>query len=360
MLTALTTLPALGDDVFHEDPATLSLEAHIASLTSHPAALLVTSGTMGNQISLRSLLTQPPHSVLCDHRAHILDAEAGGTAVLCGALIKGVVPANGVYLTLEDVKANVMLSDDVHTCPTRVISLENTISGAIVPLAEIRRIAAFARSNDIKLHLDGARLWEAVAAGAGRLNEFAREFDSVSMCFSKGLGAPVGSVIVGSESFVKHARWIRKSLGGGTRQCGIIAAPARVAVDEVFGHGPGGEGGKLRAVHDKAKRVRDYWVARGGKVALPVETNMVWLDLDAAGVERPEWGEWAREEGVRLLAGRIVLHHQITDEGIRRLQRVMDRALAHQQHKTLKGNTASDPSKEEKEKARTEDKGMDS
>ena len=310
MLSAITNAAVLGDDVFMEDPATMSLEAYIADLTGHEAALLVMSGTMGNQICLRSLLTQPPHGVLCDYRAHILEYEAGGTAVLCGALVKGVVPKNGVYLTLEDVKANVVLSDDVHACPTRVISLENTLGGTIMPLAEVKRIAEFARAEGIKMHLDGARLWEAVAAGAGSLPDYTALFDSVSMCFSKGLGAPIGSMIVGSKAFIKHARWIRKSLGGGTRQCGIISAAARVAVDEVFGRGPTGEGGKLRTIHARAKKAADTWESKGGKLAKPVETNMVWLDLESAGIGRVEFVEIGKKHGLKLLSGRLVLHHR--------------------------------------------------
>ena len=196
MLDAIANT-TLMDDVFVEDPTTNELEADMAALAGHEAALLVMSGTMGNQVALRALLTQPPHSVLCDRRSHIVNYEAGGVSSLTGALVMGVVPRNGVYLTLEDIKENAILSDDVHACPTRVISLENTLAGTIMPLEEVRKISAFARENDIKMHLDGARIWEAVAANAGSLPEFTTCFDSVSMCFSKGLGAPIGSIIVG-------------------------------------------------------------------------------------------------------------------------------------------------------------------
>ncbi|KFY32327.1 hypothetical protein V494_07873, partial [Pseudogymnoascus sp. VKM F-4513 (FW-928)] len=133
---------------------------------------------MGNQLALRALLTQPPHAVLCDDRAHILEWEAGGVASLSGALVHGVEARNGRYLTLEDVQRKVVLSDDVHACPTRVISLENTLGGSIMPLEETRRISEWARGEGIKMHLDGARLWEAVTAGAGSLEEFTRCFDT--------------------------------------------------------------------------------------------------------------------------------------------------------------------------------------
>jgi len=326
MLEAISNTTLL-DDVFLEDPTTNELEALVASLTGHEAALLVMSGTMGNQVALRTLLIQPPHSVLADKRSHVVNYEAGGVSSLSGAMLIPVTPSNGHHLTLEDVKANVVISDDVHDCPTRVISLENTLDGMIMPLEEVRRISEFARENGIKMHLDGARIWEAIAADAGSLPEFTTCFDSVSLCFSKGLGAPIGSIIVGSTAFIKHARRIRKAIGGGTRQAGVISAAARVAVDEGFGRGPRGEGGKLRASHERAKRVEQMWLKKGGRFTYPVETNMVWLDLE--GFPTSEWTEIAKEEGLKSWGGRLVVHYQITDEAIERLGRVMDRVLAN-------------------------------
>jgi threonine aldolase len=328
MLDAIANT-TLMDDVFVEDPTTNELEADMAALAGHEAGLLVMSGTMGNQVALRTLLTQPPYSVLCDLRSHLLNYEAGGVSSLSGAQLMGVIPRNGVYLTLEDIEENAILSDDVHVCPTRVISLENTLAGTIMPLEEVRKISAFARENDIKMHLDGARIWEVVAANAGSLPEFTTCFDSVSMCFSKGLGAPIGSIIVGSVPFIKHARRIRKSIGGGTRQSGIIAAAARVAVEESFGKGPWGEGGKLRACHTRAKKIGETWRSKGGKLTNPTETNMVWLDLEAAGCRSDEFVELAKEEGLKVLDGRLVVHYQISDDAITRLEKLMDRLLQH-------------------------------
>ena len=164
-----TIQTTLLDDVFREDPTTNSLETYIATLTGHEDALLVTSGTMGNQISLRALLTQPPHSVLLDRGSHVFGWEAGGVANLCGALCIPVTPANGHHITLQDVKREVVLGEDVHACPTRVICLENTLAGMVMPLGDCREIAEWARKQtpEIAMHCDGARLWEAVAAGAG-------------------------------------------------------------------------------------------------------------------------------------------------------------------------------------------------
>ncbi|KAK3309589.1 pyridoxal phosphate-dependent transferase [Chaetomium strumarium] len=329
MLAAIQSCTLL-DDVFSEDPTTIDLESHCAALTGKEAGLFVLSGTMGNVLALRSLLTQPPHGVLCDYRSHIVRYEAGGVATLTGALVKAVVPKNGVYLTLEDVRANVHLDDDVHTCPTRVISLENTLNGMIMPLEEARRISAFAREHGLKMHCDGARLWEVAASGAGSLVEFASCFDTVSLCFSKGLGAPIGSVLVGSGDIIKHARWVRKSIGGGLRQSGVVTAAARVAVDETFGKGPNGEGGLLKTTHSLAQEIAKMWTDLGGKLVHPVHTNMVWLDLDDANCPGAKFEELGKEAGLKLMGGRLVIHYQIyqnRDFVIPRLARIFEAVL---------------------------------
>ncbi|KAI9798992.1 MAG: hypothetical protein M1833_004345 [Piccolia ochrophora] len=316
MLAAITNTTLL-DDVFVEDPTTTSLEAHIASLTAHPAGLLVLSGTMGNQVALRTHLAAPPHGILADARSHILEWEAGGVASLSGALAKPIHPANGTHLTLADIKQHVVLSDDVHACPTRVIALENTLGGAILPLADVRAISAFAREHAIKLHLDGARLWEAVAAGAGPLDEYTTLCDSVSVCFSKGLGAPIGSMLVGDEPFIKRARHVRKAIGGGLRQAGVVSAAARIAVDETF------LGGRLAGSHEMAKRVAGAWEELGGRLEREVETNMVWLDLEGSRVREEMFIEAAKRRGVRVMGGRLVVHYQIGEEAVERLKDCM-------------------------------------
>lgn len=329
MLAAIQSC-TLRDDVMQEDDSTRDLEAYCASITGKEAGLFVLSGTMGNQLALRALLTQPPHGILCDHRSHIVQYEAGGVAVLTGALVKTVVPANGVHLTLEDVQANVVLSDDVHSCPTKVISLENTLNGMIMPLDEVRRISAFAREHGIHVHCDGARLWEAVASGAGTLPEFCKEFDTLTMCFSKGLGAPVGSVLCGPAATLRHARWTRKAIGGGTRQPGLLTAAAKVAVTETFGTRDDGSDGWLARTHELARKVEALWTARGGKLIHPVHTNMIWVDLASAGCSPARFVEFGREEGLTLLGGRVVMHYQVAqraDEVLPRLERVFGRAF---------------------------------
>ncbi|CAI7592237.1 unnamed protein product [Penicillium glandicola] len=326
MLEAICQTTLL-DDVFNEDPVTNELQSYVAQITKHEDSLLVLSGTMGNQVAIRSHLAQPPHSVLCDHRSHIICYEAGGVSAWTGATVSPVIPQNGVHLTLEDIKKHAVLQDDIHYCPTKLISLENTLNGMIMPLDEVKRIVEWAHANEIKVHLDGARLWEAVVAGAGSLSEYTSLFDSVSLCFSKGLGAPIGSIVVGSQDFIKKARWFRKSIGGGARQTGVIAAAARVALTETFGTDPKGQTGKLAATHERAKQVANLWTSRGGKLRYPLHTNMIWLDLESSGVGPNDLAEIGQQKGLRLSGGRVVVHYQISDEAIARLEQVFDIAL---------------------------------
>lgn len=239
-----------------------------------------------------------------------------------------VVPANGLYLTLEDVEQHAVLDDDVHSCPTRVISLENTLGGVVTPLAEVRRIADFAKANGIRMHLDGARLWEAAASGAGGLDEFAACFDTVNLCFSKGLGAPIGSVLVGPADVIKHARWVRKAIGGGLRQSGVVTAAARVAVDRTFGRGPHGEGGLLGESHATAKRVEKIWTELGGRLLYPVHTNMLWLDLASLGATTSRFCELGAEQGLKISGHRIITHYQIGEEAIQRLTKIFEQMAA--------------------------------
>ncbi|KAI4136493.1 MAG: hypothetical protein LQ340_008128, partial [Diploschistes diacapsis] len=293
MLHSLTYTTLL-DDVLHADPTTNALETQLASLLGHVSATLVSSGTMGNQLAARVHLSQhpsagPPHSILADPRSHIMHYEAGSICSLSGAFPIAVSPAPGSgrdYLTLADILPHVALgSDDEHVAPTRLICLENTIHGAILPLEACREITGWARAHGIRTHLDGARLWEAVAALVARgetfgvgdgggadgpaslrakleagLGAYGALFDSVTVCFSKGLGAPLGSMLAGSHPFVKHARHVRKSWGGGMRQTGLLSAPAAVAVRDTF------FGAQLSRSHQVAARVGRMWAERGGRL----------------------------------------------------------------------------------------------
>lgn len=323
MLRAIASA-TLHDDVYAEDPTTWELEKYMAELTGHEAALFVPSGTMGNQIALRGHLTQPPYGILCDGRAHIMMYEAGATSAWTGATVKTVLPRNNLYLTLEDVEAAAVLSDDVHVCPTKVVCLENTLNGLIMPLEEVRRISDFCRREGLVVHVDGARLWEAAVAHGQKLSSFASLSDSVSLCFSKGLGAPVGSVLVGQRSFIKRARHLRKAFGGGLRQIGVLTAAARVSVIDTF---LANDGDKLRRTHEIARDIAAQWMRRGGSLVFPVQTNMVWLDLTASGISVPVFIKRGRDQGLKLSGGRLVVHYQISQEALSSLFSIFDPLL---------------------------------
>ena len=252
--------------------------------------------------------------------------EAGGIASLSGAMPIPITPINGHHITLADIKTHTILSTDYHFAPTRLICLENTLGGTILPLKDCQEIATWARAQTppIPLHLDGARLWEAVAASAGSMKDYCACFDSVTMCFSKGLGAPIGSIICSTTPFINRARHLRKMLGAGLRQAGVVTASARVSVEETY------LGGKLAATHTRAREVADMWERKGGKLAQPTETNMVWLDLSAISCSKEKLIEAGVKEGLKLLGGRIAVHYQICDEAVEALGRFMDAVLPTQ------------------------------
>ena len=305
MLDAVT-YASLLDDVDRSDPNTRELEAYVASISGQEAGLWVVSATMGNLVCLRSLLTQPPYSILCDERAHCFSNEAGGTFALTGALAQPVRPANGKYITLDDILPHIRLGhgERVHACPTRVISLENTLRGMVMPLEETRRICKFAHENGIRVHLDGARLWEAVATGAGSLKEYCSLFDTVNLCLSKGLGAPAGAIAVGNRATLQHARWIRQSIGGSIRQPGMLAAAALVAIKDTF------EAGLLSKTHDIAAKISQHWLSCGGKLTYPTETNMIWLNFEHQRFGLDELIQKGREDGITIHRDRLVVHYR--------------------------------------------------
>lgn len=305
MLEASRTC-ALGDAVFHEDETTLAFEKKMTELTGKEAALFCTSGTMSNQIALRTHLHQPPHSILCDHRGHVYTAEAGGLATLSQAMVTPVVPTNGLYITLEDIKRSVILGDDVHTAPTKVISLENTLAGVVFPLDEIERISRWAHENGLKMHLDGARLWNATVALGCTLEDVCKHFDSVSLCMSKGMCAAVGSVIVGEKPFISKAEWFRKQQGGGIRQAGVLTSQCLVAIDKVWP--------KMENTHRLAKKLALGLLELGFELLIPVETNIVWLDEASISIDKLR--EECTKRGIKIFRGRLVLHYWTTEEAV--------------------------------------------
>lgn len=220
----------VGDDVFGDDPTVNELEAETASLLGKEAALFTPSGTMANQLAIRSQ-TEPGDEILVEANAHIYYYEGGGPAALSGVMCRCLEGERGIF-TAANVEAALRPADP-HFPRTRLVCVENTHNrggGKIWSLEQIQEVAAAARKHHLQLHLDGARLWNASVAAKVSEREYAAPFDSVSVCFSKGLGAPVGSALVGSKALIERARRFRKVLGGGMRQVGIIAAGALFAL----------------------------------------------------------------------------------------------------------------------------------
>ncbi|KAG0277033.1 Threonine aldolase [Linnemannia gamsii] len=226
-----------GDAVYEEDDSVSSLESHVAQLTGHEAGLFCASGTMTNQLAFKASLLTPPASILCDRRSHVFRHEAGGLASHSQVTVYPVqaLANKGHHITVEDLEREFVVDDDdVHMAPTRLISLENTLDGTVMPLQEVQAIRRFANENKVLLHLDGARVWNAAIAAGCDLKDITQEFDSVSLCVSKGIGAPIGSVLVGNKGLIKKARHFRKMFGGGWRQAGGLAATAHWCIDNVW------------------------------------------------------------------------------------------------------------------------------
>lgn len=316
MVQALATT-SLGDAVYNEDSVTSQLESKVAKLAGKDAGLYCVSGTLLNQIALRTNLLQPPHAVLCDHRSHVYVHEAGGLPTLSQAMVQAIAPKNGIHLTLEDDIIPNFVPDDyeIHACPTKVISLENTLHGMLFPLDEIKKISAFCKDNNVRLHLDGARLWNASAETGIPLAEYCSYFDSVSLCLSKTLGAPVGSVLVSDKKFNLKANHFRKQNGGGIRQSGLLALMAIVAIDENFP--------KLKATHELAKKIADFCVREGYVLAHPTETNFVFLDFAANKINNDVFVKACEKYNIKAYGSRLAFHYQISEEAIENLKKVL-------------------------------------
>lgn len=263
----------VGDDVFGEDPTVNALEERMAKLFGHEAGLYCTSGTQTNQIAI-NVHTRPGDEVICEEGAHIYRYEGGGTMATSGCSVK-FVPADRGRFTAEDVAGAVNSPDAAYLARTRLVVVENSNNrggGSIWDLAEVLRVRKTCDEYGLALHLDGARIFNAMAEDGKSASEWGAPFDSVSICLSKGLGAPVGSVLVGSTGFIRQARRVRKRLGGGMRQAGMIAAAGLYALEHNI-H-------RLKEDHAKAARLasalREFpWV----ESVLPVRTNIVVFQL---------------------------------------------------------------------------------
>jgi threonine aldolase len=273
----------VGDDVYGEDPAVRALEERVADLFGHEAALFVPSGTMGNQIGMR-LVCEPGQEVLCDADAHVVTYEMGAAAAVFGISTRTVV-SDGGLLDAGALVEQVRPRGDWHLTATAAVAVENTHNrggGRVQPLAELQRLHEWSRGAGVAVHLDGARIWNASVASGVDLATYGGLADTASVCFSKGLGTPVGSVLVASAERIAVARLWRKRLGGGMRQAGVLAAACTHALDSHLG--------RLAEDHEHARLL----AKRLGVDPAAVETNMVVVD----GVPAPLVAEAAKAQGV--------------------------------------------------------------
>ena len=313
MLKAMFNAP-VGDDVFSEDPTVNELQEFAADYFGKEAALFCSSGTQTNQIAI-NVHVQPGGEVICHEESHIYKYEGGGIAKNSGASVRLLQGDRG-RLTVDEIAKWINNPDDVHFPLTQLVSLEDTANrggGAIYDFEEIKKIKAFCVANNLPLHLDGARLMNALVETGIDPKVYAAQFDSISLCLSKGLGAPVGSVLVGTKDFIKQARRVRKVFGGGMRQAGIIAAGGLYALKHNVE--------RLKIDHDHARKLESTlneleWV----ESVLPVQTNIVVAILKDA-TQREAIIERLAERNVRIMAFgpgmlRMVTHLDVTSEQI--------------------------------------------
>ena len=283
-----------GDDVFGEDPTVNELEQFAADYFGMEASIYCSSGTQTNQIAI-NIHAQPGGEVITNEDSHVYKYEGGGIAKNSGASVR-LIRGNRGRLTLEEVQKWIN-PDDIHFPVTQLVSLEDTSNrggGAIYDFAEIQRISEFCRSNEMAIHLDGARLMNAIVENGIDLKTYASQFDSISLCLSKGLGAPIGSLLLGKKDFIKQARRVRKVFGGGMRQAGIIAAGGLYALKNNVN--------RLKEDHLHAKALESVlkeqdWVNE----VVPVETNIVVAilsDLEKRDVIINK----LNEQGVKIMA----------------------------------------------------------
>jgi len=308
----------VGDDVYGEDPSINALEEHVAQMFGHPAAMFVPTGTMGNQTAIR-LLCPAGDELICDADAHIVSYEGGGAAQHGGLQTRTLVAERGL-LTAEQLEPQLRF-EGYHTVPTRALAVEQTHNrggGAVYPLALLKEIRALTSSYGISLHCDGARIWNAKVASGVPFSEYGAIFDTLSVCLSKGLGAPVGSVVVmADEGMADAARDIRHQLGGAMRQAGVLAAAGQYALTHNIE--------RLAEDHERAQTLATALAeVRPGLVdPKAVETNIVPLDLTVTSLDSATLAAHCRASGVLVSAVgprrvRLVTHLDVDDEGIAR------------------------------------------
>lgn len=288
----------VGDDVFKEDPTVNKLEEYAAELLGKEAALFVSSGVMGNQLCL-NVLTQPGDEVICEKDCHIFNYESGSPAKLSGIQLHPIEGRGGA-ITAEQVEPLIRPESAYYMPRTRVIEIENThnrAGGTIIDLDVIKNLSSLANKYNLFFHLDGARIWNASVATGISVKEYASYFGSVSCCLSKGLGAPVGSMIAGTKDFIREAYRVRKSWGGGMRQVGILAAAGLYAIQNNIE--------RLKEDHEKAKLFASA-ISQNSSLEIDlsaVQTNIVIFKPKKISVELAV--EKCRHEGLLLSVGKI-------------------------------------------------------
>jgi len=310
----------VGDDVFGDDPTVIRLEERAAALMGKEAALFVASGTMGNLLAVMTQ-TRPGDEILLGDQSHIFRYELGGAARIAGVVTRPLRNGDDGSLALQDV-SDAIRTEDLHSPGTRLLCLENThnrCGGAALPVETMDSLAALARERGLRVHLDGARVFNAAAALGQPAERIARGADTVSFCLSKGLGCPVGSVLCGSKDFIAAARRNRKLLGGGMRQVGILAAAGLFALEHNVS--------RLAEDHEHARLLAD-----GLRELGPFRPNTPQTNIVVADVVEGRLGDWLaafEREGVLAVAFgpqrmRLVTHIDISrsdvDEALRRIQ----------------------------------------
>jgi threonine aldolase len=313
----------VGDDVFGEDPTVRALEERVAGLLGHEAALFTPSGSMANQLALR-LLVPPGREILCDAEAHIVRAELGAHAVLAGITTR-TWPAERGRLDVHAVRRLAASDAGPYFVSTAAVSVENTHNfggGTVQPYDRLVALREFADEAKVALHLDGARLWNAHIASGVPLDAYGGLFDTVAVCLSKGLGAPIGSLVASSAERIAEARVWRKRMGGGMRQVGVLAAAGLYALDHHVD--------RLADDHARARRLAERLAeaAPGCVDVSDAETNIVVLELAGTTLRAPELVAKARAEGVLLAAldehrARLVTHLDVDDADCERAAAVL-------------------------------------
>lgn len=317
----------VGDDVYLEDPTVNRLQERAAEIFDKEAALLVPSGTMGNQICVK-LNTRPGTEVALEQRSHIFNYEMGSSAVISGVTFRPVAGEDGL-LNWDLISGAIHHGAPYYVTPTSLVTLENShnmAGGSVMPLKTSKEICERSHALGLRVHLDGARIFNAAVALDTTVAEIARPFDSVMFCLSKGLGAPVGSIIAGSKDFIAEARNWRKLLGGGMRQVGVLAAAGLIAIEE--------SPKLLIEDHANAKRLaEDLAELRGVKVDPErVQTNIVIFDIAETGLTTAQFSAELKTRGV-LANGvnaremRMVTHYDVNREQIERTIQIVREIL---------------------------------